>query len=189
MYDGSNDNRYGVITDLAVQLQEREAQQFGKTALQKLIFLLQEVYKVDMGYHFGFYTYGPFAAELLNDLDFAQCIGAVTIESADPAAGSGYRIQAGLMATDTMERASKFLTEHRGVINSLLDSFGKKSAKELELLTTIIYLNKEVKPLDISQSDAIRWIRELKPRFTEHEVQSAIRELTTRHGIDLSFAA
>lgn len=191
MNDGLNWDRYGLIADLAVELKAKNSPQFGKTVLQKLVFLLQEVFGVDMEYSFGFHTYGPFAAELLSDLDLAQCIGAVQVEPVRPDEGSGYRIEPGPAAETARSRACGFLTEHREAINKLVGSFGGKSAKELELLTTIIYLNKEVQSLGSStpESEAIRWIRELKPRFSETDVRAAISDLRAKHGIVLSFAA
>src|SRR5215212_7308774 len=54
--------------------------QFGKTALQKSVYLVQELYGLDLGYRFGLHTYGPFCSELLSDLDFAEALDLVEIK-------------------------------------------------------------------------------------------------------------
>ena len=43
--------------------------QFGRTVLQKLVYLLHVLYGVNPGYDFELYTYGPFSSQLLSDLD------------------------------------------------------------------------------------------------------------------------
>ncbi|MGB4289543.1 MAG: restriction endonuclease, partial [Dethiobacteria bacterium] len=55
--------RYGLIVELTVRMQAISPQ-FGKTAIQKMIYLLQAVYTVDYGYEYSFYTYGPYSFDL-----------------------------------------------------------------------------------------------------------------------------
>lgn len=43
--------------------------QFGKTVLQKLVYLLTTIYVVPTGYEHTLYTYGPFSAELASDVE------------------------------------------------------------------------------------------------------------------------
>ncbi len=178
----------GVIAELTKQL-ERVSPQFGKTVLQKMVFLLQEVHRVDVGYDFGFHTFGPFAAELLGDLNFAENMGAVSVKSVEQTGGNGYVIESGSNIENILQKATPFLTQHQEAIHALVKEFGKKSAKELELLTTIIYLNKEIQwdADKLSQADAISKIRELKPKFSENEVLCGMRELKTKHQVDLVF--
>lgn len=53
--------RYALIAELAERLRERP---FGRTALQKLTYLLQELHGVDTGYEFPLHTYGPYSSGL-----------------------------------------------------------------------------------------------------------------------------
>ena len=47
--------QYGLIVDLTQRLKDKRPQ-LGKTALQKLVYLLQHVYNVECGYDFSLYT-------------------------------------------------------------------------------------------------------------------------------------
>jgi len=180
----------GVIADLTRRLKD-VSPQFGKTALQKMVFLLQEVYKVDVGYSFGFHTFGPFAGELLGDLDFAERMGAVQVKSVEGAYGNGYLIEPGESIGEIVARAEPFLTQHSKALGALVGEFGAKTAKELELLTTIIYLNKEIMwdEKKMTRTEAVGKIRELKPKFTERDVLRGMSELETQHQVKLVFAA
>jgi uncharacterized protein len=190
MNDEMDWSRYGLIAELAQRLQHTGTRQFGKTVLQKLAFLLQEVYRVDLGYSFVFYTYGPFAPELQSDLDFAQCVGAVNVEPVSEAQGSGYRIVPGTMCQQTLDKARSFLDVTRDALTRLVEAFGAKTAKELELLTTVVFLSKEASCLEPAMpvDKAIGLVRELKPKFSEVEVREAMHELASRHAVKLSFA-
>jgi len=180
----------GVIAELAKRL-NGVSPQFGKTVLQKMVFLLQEVYKVDVGYTFGFHTYGPFAGELLGDLDFAERMEAVFVRPVDGTYGNGYAIEPGNRIDEYLTKATPFLNEHRKELDSLVKAFGSKTAKDLELLTTIVYLNKEIMwdEEKMSRDEAIGKIRELKPKFTICDVQHGMDELEKRHHVKLVFKA
>lgn len=47
-------DRYALIVDLAARI--RKKSNFGKKALQKLVYLLQELEDVPVGYRFRFFT-------------------------------------------------------------------------------------------------------------------------------------
>ena len=180
----------GVIADLTQRLRG-VSPQFGKTALQKMVFLLQEVYKVDVGYSFGFHTFGPFAGELLGDLDFAELMGAVVVKPAEGTYGYGYSIEPGDHIEEYREKAGEFLSQHRQEIDTLVNEFGTKTAKDLELLTTIVYLNKEIMfdENKMTRAEAVGKIRELKPKFSDADVRLGMDELEQQHQVKLVFAA
>ena len=41
----------------------------GKTAVMKAMFMLQQVKGLSLGCDFSIYTYGPYAAEIMEDID------------------------------------------------------------------------------------------------------------------------
>ena len=79
-------HRYALVAELTSRL-EGKSPWFGKTALQKLVYILQEAFDVDCGYDFQLYTHGPFTSQLLADLDLAESFGAVTSKSTCGAQG------------------------------------------------------------------------------------------------------
>src|SRR3989304_9694227 len=161
--DSSNWTRYAVIAHLARRL--RSGSKFGRTALQKLMFILQHVHGVPLGYNFKFYNYGPYSSTLAGDLDYANLIQAVRV-SYDPDFNF-YNIREGSNSKEMEKRGFDFLKKHQHEINQVIEAFGKKSAKELELISTIFFFfthmsNKK----EISLSRLQREILKLKPRFS-----------------------
>lgn len=128
--------RMGVISSI-VKLRPG----LGKTAMMKYIFLLQKVYKVPLGYDFEIYTYGPYASEVMEDIDYANYQDVISIESAGyPAGHSGYHLSPSSKIEMTVDKEKEFITKYEQDIQEVIELFGDKSAKELELTTTIIYL-------------------------------------------------
>jgi len=73
--------RYATIIGIIKEMKKCEYK-IGRTALVKLIYLLQEKLNVPVGYDFSLYTYGPFAKEILDDLDYLSYLDAVKMEVA-----------------------------------------------------------------------------------------------------------
>jgi len=176
-------HQYATIVYLTEQLQEKR-QRFGKTALQKLIFLLQTVFKVPVGYQFTLYTHGPFCSELMDDLDYVNYIDGVSV-SIDPDC-SGYVISPASKAVLIKEKANDFLTTYRPQIEKLLAEFGSMRVKDLELRSTIIFVDRDAvnSGREISRNDFIQEIKSIKPHFSYGEIQKAITELEARSYIE-----
>lgn len=47
----------------------------GNTAIQKLVYVLQHIYKIDLGYKFGLHHYGPFSHDLGNSVSLGEQSG------------------------------------------------------------------------------------------------------------------
>ncbi|MCG6535766.1 MAG: SocA family protein [Syntrophales bacterium LBB04] len=170
-------HRYALIAELAQRLQA-QSPQFGKTSLQKMIYLLQELKGVPIGYQFCLYTHGPFAAQLLGDLDLVEALGAVKVQYIISGFG-GYQISPGNECESIRCKASEFLKENKEAIDEVVNEFGKYSAKELELRSTIVYLDRDVKRSNknLNQDSFIGLVRKIKPRFNEDTIAKALEEL------------
>ena len=82
--------RWAVIIKLVEEAEKKESR-VGHTFIQKLIYLLQELFEIPLGYTFYIYYYGPYSDEVWGDLTAMQDTGFLTI-TADPS-GYGYRIK------------------------------------------------------------------------------------------------
>jgi uncharacterized protein YwgA len=166
--------RYAVILELVEQCRLQETA-IGKTALQKLVYFLQELYGVDCGYDFTLYTYGPFSSQLLSDLDLLAFRGGVEV-SFD---GMGYQIVPGPASSTMRSGASDFLAQNRPAIVEVIEKFSRKSAKYLELLATTIYAQRDAassgNPPTVD--DLVSVVHGLKPHFDPESIRSAINEL------------
>jgi len=170
-------NRVGLIAKLATEF-KKAPQKLGKTAIMKIIFILQEVQNVPCGYKFSLYTYGPYCSDVLADLDYAEAIKGVEI-FAQCAGTNGYNIEPAQKADEYMARANEFLRIYEKKINSTIGSFCKMSARDLELRSTIIYIYKNylANKWDIELEQISTDLRELKPHFTSKDVEIAFEQL------------
>ena len=170
-------NRYGLIAELTNRFKDR-CPQFGKTILQKMVYLLQEVYGVKCGYQFDLYTYGPFTSQLLQDLDVVETFKGVQISSVISGMG-GYHIETGERNKELREKAGEFLGDSvvSKAINNLIENFGSFNAKELELLSTIVYVNRDMKEEELSRQDLLQMVRDVKPKFSHSDIEDAVSKL------------
>ena len=159
---------------LARELGERSPQ-FGKTVFMKQAYLLQEVYKVPLGYRFTLYAYGPYSPEVLADLDRAKFRGLVDIDYVEN--DGVFRIKLGPGAVETGE-VNEVSARYQCEIKRLVETFGSFPAKDLELRTSITYVWNMVQASDKGDdSEVAKLVHELKPHFSESDIQTVIDEL------------
>lgn len=182
--------QYALITELTERL-NKNFRPFGKTVLVKMIYLLQEAMHIDCGYDFEFYTYGPFTAQILNDLDYVGHFGGVNIQPADEEF-SGYRITPGDNAREFKEKGKHFIDspDVSGALTHLVDEFGNYSAQQLELRATVVYAEREHKTLNQGtppeMPKLIETVKGVKPKFSHEEIKNAVIELRDKSYIQLS---
>ena len=161
---------------LAVEC-KRVSPQFGKTAFVKLVYLLQELHQVPLGYRFTLYSYGPYCKDVLADLERAQVNGWVDINFEEKEAG--FKIEPRNLEKEAPV-FNQVVKEYWSQIRELVNEFGALTARELELRTTIVYLSKT---LSCAGGGRSRWdhianaVQQLKPQFDIPEIRAAAREL------------
>jgi len=164
---------------LIVALVERApGQVLGRTAIVKLAYLLQILRGVPVGYGFRLYTYGPFHADVLSDLDSARSLQAVTVKTVPHPTGYGYEVRPGPEAEGIKARAAEWLSRHQADIEWVVDSFAGHTASELELLSTCVYVDRELAARgqsDVAAEELVRRVREVKPHFPETQVAALVR--------------
>src|SRR5207237_1440889 len=110
--------RTSIIGEIA---RKKQGGQLGKTAVMKLLHLLQDGLGVPLGYRFTLYNYGPYDTEVMSDIEFAASLSHVTVEYQGP--DQGYRILPG----------SKIGNLPLGVepkLDKLVKDFGAMNARE-----------------------------------------------------------
>lgn len=169
--------RVGMISKLVA-----EKPNLGKTAIMKMLFLLQQVYKVPLGYDYEIYTYGPYSSEVMNDIDFASQTGAVSINAVMyPTGYIGYNLKSTDKTDEAISAAGEIVTDNSDALKEVISLFGDKQAKELELSTTIIYLyaNYMANNWDASADEITANVHEIKPHFdlgTIHQEYDRLKE-------------
>jgi uncharacterized protein YwgA len=150
-----------------------DAGRLGKKALQKLVFLAQELGLARTDYEFRFYTYGPFSRDLAADIDLAEAAGELRVNFDQDR--NFYLIRAGDRASESIERGGHLMSTNREKLDLLLKKVGCRTAKELELLATIKFV--EPKRQELGPAEFVSYIRKLKPKYDDAEVRRHIQEL------------
>ncbi|MCL2853613.1 MAG: hypothetical protein FWE20_11410 [Defluviitaleaceae bacterium] len=154
-----------------------EKSNLGKTSMMKIMFILQQVFSMKLGYNFNIYTYGPYASKVTDDLEmliYNNFVDAETYEYKD--SSMAYRLKITEQGKDSIDMLT--LDDERK-ISKVLTVFGNKTAKELELDSTIIYTNNiyAKSNWDQTREEIVKDVYELKPRFTIETIQSAYDSL------------
>ncbi len=128
---------------LIAAIVKRAPRSFGRTALMKCLYFLDALRGVKLPYRFSLYTYGPFDAAVLDDLSYAEALNAVESRVIEYPGGSRYELRPGPKAAQVKSAASKFIAGNRHSIDWVIGEFGGRSASDLEMASTIVYVDRE----------------------------------------------
>lgn len=172
---GIFNKRMGIISEIT-----KKKPGLGKTAMMKYIFLLQKVYKVPLGYDFEIYTYGPYSSEVMEDIDFAKHQDIISMEMVTyPTGYIGYSLTPSANTEKIIKEESEFISNYQEPIKKMIALFGNKSAKELELATTIIYLYQTYTANNwaCNLREVSKNVHEIKPHFDISTIQEEYQSL------------
>lgn len=161
--------KYAIIIELSRRLKD-VSPQLGKTVLQKMVYLLTEVYGVSSGYLHTLYTYGPYSADLASDIEFVASMGGIKLKESQ----RGYIISESEQGEMIWGKAQEFINQHSDQFAKLVEDYGTYNAKELELRSTLVFLQKRG---GMSKDMLMEQLRSIKPYFTVEEVKTAIEQL------------
>jgi len=138
----------------------------------KYLYFLQVMRGVPLEYSFSLYSYGPFDSDVLGDLSSAELLNIVNITPVEFSGGYGYQIRPGTRAESAKEKADHFLKKYKKDIDWLFAKFGNLNSAQLELASTIIYVDRELG--DRKQRSSINTVAtqvsEIKPHFSKEQV-------------------
>ena len=168
-WNNLQDARIAVITELA----SRAPNGFlGRTSIMKLCYFLQELRDVPLGYNFTLYYYGPFDSDVLSNLGSAEALQSITSETVYHLGGYGYQIKKGEGGDAVVAIAKDFIHKHQDSLTWVLSEFGSHNPSDLELESTIVFVDREFsrKPESITLPDLAKRVRDVKPRFSEEDI-------------------
>ena len=150
--------------------------ELGKTSVMKIMFILQQVFSMKLGYSFNIYTYGPYAAEVTDDLETLIYNKLIDAEIYQYNNSMAYRLK---ITDNGKSLIDIFPSEEEDKISKVLALFGDKTAKELELDSTIIYTKNIYIKNNWNQKkeDIVGDVHEIKPHFKIETIQSAYDKL------------
>lgn len=155
----------------------------GRTALMKYIYFLQTLRGLPLGYNFSMYSYGPFDSAVLADLTSAEVLNIVEASPVQFSGGYGYRIKPSTQAESAKNNAIQFLSSHNGDIEWLFVTFGNLNSAELELTSTIVYIDQEFADAksQLSTCEMATRLREIKPHFSRDKIYGLLEDLMQKH--------
>jgi hypothetical protein len=144
----------------------------------KLCYFLQTLRGVPLGYDFSLYSYGPFDSEVLSDLQLAENVNILEAEVEHYPGGYKYNIKPSDKSDKAKEIAKDFLAMYKQDIDWVTQLFGKMSAGDLELLSTILFVNDESRVRDID--GLTERIGSIKPHFSSQQITRQIDWLKSK---------
>lgn len=182
-----NETNKARLALLPVLAERVPAGHIGRTALMKYMYFLQTIRGVPLGYSFSMYLYGPFDSDVLADLSSAEMLSIVDVAHVEFAGGYGYRITPGPKAELAKRSAIQFLMDHGKDLDWLLSVFGKFNSAELELTSTIVYVDREFAKMKqhASISNIAARVNEVKPHSSHEQVRGFVEDLL-RQGVLVS---
>lgn len=167
---------------IPVLAEKHNARHIGRTALMKYMYFLQTLRGVPLGYNFSMYSYGPFDSEVLADLSTAEAMNIVSATPISFVGGYGYQIQAAGNAESLKQEMRSFLSDHQEDIDWLFSEFGNLSSAELELASTIIYVDREFSEMHLYQQKAeiVGLVHAIKPHFSIEKIEASFDSLLHR---------
>ncbi len=154
--------------------------QFGKTALQKSFYLMQELYGLGTGYDYEFYNYGTFSQDLAADLSTAEALGIVEIKGHSPA---GVDIRAGGADLDEWSSVEFPLPEGSSeAISQFKTHYLQTNRREMELDSTVVYVDRDLvrKGTPVNLNRFIDIVISVKSHFSRDEVNDSVQKIRDR---------
>ena len=178
--------RMAILTELVRQLGETR-----RIKLMKLVYLLQTLRHLPLGYRFQLYLYGPYDAQVLSDVGVAESWNALHEEyQAYGESAYGYKIRVAPDAQSLLDMESETLQKYREAIDWVVREFGNKSAAILELIATIVWIDRESArdKRTVRLQELAEAAHNLKSHFSLEAVLEEVRQLQ-RQGVLLSVQA
>ncbi len=175
--DDSGWNKLGLICALV-----EKSDRAGRTALMKFAYLLKEIKGVPLGYRFRLHIYGPFDSRLLGDLGYAEALHAVKSSLEPFPGGYSYRYAPGDKIGELKERARDFLEKYNKEIDWVVGEFGSKDAGALEMISTIVFVDRSAEERKSKNSvDALsEKVFKIKPHLNLGVIRKEVERLNER---------
>jgi uncharacterized protein len=170
--------RLAIISELVKQAHGRP----GRTAVMKLEYFLQTVKQVPLGYNFRLYTYGPFDSNVLTDLSQAEAMRAVRSKIVPNPSGYGYEFEPGPRLDEVKGLFKAGLAAHESALNWVVSEFSNMTASDLELVSTIMYADREAgqKGESLNIEDLCQQVSQIKRRFELDYIRSKVELMMSK---------
>lgn len=168
-----------MVIQEAHQIAKQQRGFVGRTAVQKIMYFLKAI-GIPMDYSFDIYHYGPFADEILRDMEWLQADGVITDQSQKPDVYSDYA--PAQMIQELLDRHSDSLEPLRGKVRNLVQVLIPLRPERLELLATLDYIYRQERASRARgpwKDSVVERLLQLKGnKFPEKEVEKTYDQMT-----------
>ncbi|MHC9541025.1 MAG: hypothetical protein AB9903_16110 [Vulcanimicrobiota bacterium] len=156
-----------------------------KSSMQKLCYLMQEMFGIPLKYEFRLYSYGPYCADLTGDIEYTEYLKGIQEYSvSDATSSSDNFLDFGERYDDLMKDAGNLngdgVKEKLEQGLSLLKEF---TTIELDLVATIHLLFSLLKDGEKNKESLIARMKEMKPKIDVEALQKMIEFLMKQGAI------
>ncbi len=160
------------VAVIALMAETAPFRSLGLTALMKCIYFLQILRGVPLQYSFPLFSYGPFDADVLDDLSYAEALGIVSTQVVDRPHAYGYEVTPGPNSEPAQTAAAHFIERYGNDVDWVMQRFGRCSAAALNLDSTIIFVDRALScdAVRVTNADLASRVRRFKPQFTDESI-------------------
>jgi len=152
----------------------KKEQKIYKTALVKILFVAQELYNVPLKYRFGLHIYGPYAPEISSEIIYLEQNKNIYSTPQTINNYVSYELTPAEQLCDFPEDDQNFINTHKNTIDKILEYMADMPVKELELVSTIIFVwSRFYKDEEL----LIKKVNEIKPHFKSDKILKKYNEL------------
>jgi uncharacterized protein len=171
----TSDTRIAVLARMI-----KDAPGLGRTQVMKLCYFLQELKGVPLGYDFRLFNYGPFDSEVLSDLSSGCGLGALVEDTVLYPKGYGYAIKPGPQIEQFAQELDAVDTTLGAHVDQVVREFGGFSASELELRSTILFVDREFASTGsaATANEIAERVRRIKPHFELSVIERRVSDMT-----------
>lgn len=153
-----------IVSGVVIALENLTGNKPCKKTLQKIFYLIEEAGD-QIGFDYTIHFYGPYSADLDYEIQDMIGQGTLSIEYTQ----YGHLIS----TTDKDEGEELELTEIQG---NVIERFGMKSASELELLATALFVQRNTE--NAKADEIVFGVKRIKgTKYSDAQIESAIKEL------------
>lgn len=168
----NNKKRAAVLISLTREMQ-RHGSWCGETHIQKAVFFLQELLRVDSGFEFILYRHGPFSFDLRDQLTSMRADDLLAIAIRQEGYGPTY------IPTDFsrefLERYPRTTFRYKSQIEFVAKELKDKRVTDLEKLATVFFIWSREGKRD--PKEIVDRLIELKPHISQNDAWKASDEL------------
>lgn len=140
----------------------------GRTHIQKLMFLLKDKAVADVPFDFILHYYGPYSREVDQTIQFLLGVDALVATFPMPGYGAKYSVGSNVGLVRQIDKP-----EIQSQIDELVRMFGEMGVKDLERLSTTLFLARQ----GVTADELPDTLQRVKPHITSAEAISAISDL------------